>query len=107
MLTRSPVTQRLIDYYHTYYNIPNAVTTAMDISEQIEASHVTLTLQWSTINGVTYAINIDPQVAVNYTGRNTAQLRVFYNIIYNISIMASLCGTNRTTFCVIKYGKQK
>ena len=79
----------------------------MDMFEQVEVNYVTMTLQWSILNGVSYVINIYPQVAVNYTGRNTAQLIVFYNIIYNISIMASLCGTNRTTFSVVKYGKVK
>ena len=81
------------------------VTTTVNITEEVEANSVTVILQWSTKNGVSYIVNINPQVALNHMGRNIAQLIVSYNIKYNISIMASLCGTNRTTFIVVKYGK--
>ena len=87
----------------------NAVTSIVNVSEQLtfEANSVTVTLEWSTKNSVTYTINTDPQVAVNQTGlgRNSAQLTVSYNTRYNVSIVASLCGTNRTTLIVLNYGK--
>ena len=83
----------------------NAVTSTVNISEWFEANSITMTLEWSNINGVTYVINVDPQVAVNYTERNSAILTVSYNINYNVSIVASLCGTNATTYSVLNYGK--
>ena len=77
----------------------------MNISEQFEANSVTVTLEWTTKHGVTYNVNVDPQVTVNHTGRNSAQLVVPFNTKYNVSIVASLCGTNRTTFNLLNYGK--
>ena len=38
---------------------------------------------------------------INYTGRTNAELVVMYDNKYNVSVVASLCGTNKTTFIVI------
>ena len=37
-------------------------------------------------------------------GRNSAELVVMYDNKYNISVVASLCGTNGTTFITINQG---
>lgn len=77
----------------------------MNISRQLEADRVRVALEWTHKNGVTYAVSVDPEVNVSYTWKNSAQLSVSYNTKYNISVVASLCGKNRTVFTTINYGK--
>ena len=75
------------------------------ISEQFRVKDISVTLEWTRTNGVSYSIRVDPEVAVNYTGRNSAQITVSYNIKYNISVVASLCGITTTNFAIIHHGK--
>ena len=77
----------------------------MNISERFVTNSVTLCLEWSTKNGVSYNVSVDPTRFVNYTGKDSAQLTVSYNIMYNVSVVASLCGKNSATFSVQKYGE--
>jgi hypothetical protein len=57
------------------------------------------------MNGVSYSISVDPEVAVNYTGRSSALLSVSYDTKYNVSVVASLCGITMTYFAIINHGK--
>ena len=66
---------------------------------------MTVTLEWTHINGVSYSISVDPMVTVNYMGRNHAKIVMMYDSKYNVSVVASLCGINRTTFITINQGK--
>lgn len=75
------------------------------ISEQFRAKGISVTLEWTCTNGVFYSVRVDPEVAVNYTGRNSVQLIVSYDIKYNVSIVASLCGITMTNFTIIHHGK--
>ena len=86
-------------------HVSDGVTSTMNISERFEANSVIVTLEWTTKHGVTYNVNVDPQVTVNHTGSNSAQLVVPFNTKYNVSVVASLCGTNKTTFSLLNYGK--
>jgi hypothetical protein len=55
---------------------------------------------------VSYSVSVDPEVAVNYTGRDRVQLTVSYDTKYNVSIVASLCGETTTYFVMINnHGK--
>ena len=69
----------------------------MNISEHLEANNITVNVEWSTEQGVIYILN--------YTERHSAQLVVPYNTKYNVSVIASLCGYNRTTFNLLNYGE--
>ena len=83
-----------------------AVSLNVNISREFEADRVRVALEWTHTNGVSYAIRVDPEVNVSYSWRQSAQLVVPYNSKYNISVIASLCGRNRTIFTeVINYGK--
>ena len=82
-----------------------AVTPNVNICAHFEMESVTVVLLWTHKNGVSYSVSVDRQVAVNYTGRNGAQLVVSYNTKYNVSVIASLCGRNSTNFSAINYGK--
>ena len=81
------------------------VTPNVNVSELFGTSSITVTLEWAHKNGVSYGISADPPVAVNYTGKSSAQLVVSYNTKYNISVVASLCGRSSTIFHVIIHGK--
>ena len=75
------------------------------ISEQFRAKDISVILEWTRTNGVSYSIRVDPEVAVNYTGRNSAQITVSYDTKYNISVVASLCGITIANFTIIHRGK--
>ena len=90
------------NYYH-------AVTPNLSISEFFHSFGIIITLEWTTVNGVVYTVNVDPEVpvAVNYTCtvRNSAQLLISYDKEYNVGVTSSLCGRNSTTFYILNYCK--
>ena len=77
----------------------------MNISRSFEANGVTVALEWDAKNGVSYIVSVQPEVLVDYTRANSAQLSLSYGWEYSISVTASLCGRNRTTSSVCRYGK--
>jgi hypothetical protein len=77
------------------------------IFEQFRPTDISATLEWTHTNGVFYSISVDPEVAVNYTGRSSAQLTVSYDTKYNVSVVASLCGMITTNFAIIYHGMVK
>ena len=83
----------------------DTVTPHVNAAKEFGPNAITVTLEWTHINGVSCIIDVDPMVAVNYTGRNTAKLVMMYDNKYNVSVIASLCGTNRTTMITINQGK--
>lgn len=86
-----------------YYTI---VVPHMNISAQwFETNSIIVALDWAYKNGASYNVSVDPELAINYTGRSSAQLSLSYNIQYNVSITASLCGRNSTTFSALNYCK--
>ena len=91
---------------NNYYFVINAVTPQVNISQWFEVNSITVFLEWTTINGASYNISADPEPTVNYTGKTSAQLSLSYNIKYNVSVTASLCGRNSTFFSALNYSKQ-
>ena len=83
----------------------HTVTPDANISEQFGANSIAVTLEWTHKNGVTYGVSVDPEVAVNYTGRNRAELIVSYDTKYNVSVVASLCEIITTNLTIINHGK--
>ena len=78
----------------------------MNISQRFETNGITVFLEWAYKKGASYSVDVDPGVAIDYTGQSSAQLSLFYNIKYNISVTASLCGRNSATFSVLNHSKQ-
>ena len=66
---------------------------------------VAVSLEWLASNGVSYAVYVAPERAINYTGKSSAQLHLSYNIKYNISVVASLCGTSQAVHRALNYSK--
>ena len=60
-------------------------------------------LEWTPEQNVLYNISGIPQTSVSFTGNASVQLTVFYNILYNVSVVATRCGQN-TTVVELKLG---
>ena len=89
----------------TAFFMQHTVTPDGHISEQFGTNSIAVTLMWYHKNGVSYSVSVDPEVAVNYSGRNRAQLIVSYDTKYNVSVIASLCGIITTNLSIIYHGK--
>ena len=85
--------------------IYDVVTPSVSISEYFQINFVVITLEWTAENGVSYFVSVNPETAINYTGKSSTQLVLLYNIKYNVSVVASLCGTNQASHNAINYGK--
>ena len=86
-------------------------TPVMSISEEYEANAITITVDWTPAQilhniVITYFVNISPTVPIILTGSTGCQLKIQYNIEYNLSITAATpCRTNATSFRILKYGE--
>ena len=90
-----------IHFMNDTINTPN-----VNASKRFGTNSITVTLEWTHIHGESYSVSVDPVVNVNYMERNSqAKLVVMYDTKYNISVVASLCGANRTTFIIVNQGK--
>ena len=76
-------------------------------SEQFGMDGVTVILEWSQENnGTSHNVSVVPLVAIWSTGSTRVQLTVLYNTLYNVSVVATLCGRhNATTTVELSYGK--
>ena len=81
------------------------VTPSVNISEDYQMNLVAVTLEWVANNGVSYVVYVAPERAINYTGTSSAQLLLSYNIKYNVSVVASLCGTSQVVHRALNYSK--
>ena len=97
-----------------YMTIKCMYTSNVYITEQPEVNsraqfgteNVTVTLKWAQEPGVLYIVSVVPQVDVEFIDSTVVQLRVAYNIIYNVSIVITLCGRHTTTiFNKLSYGE--
>ena len=67
----------------------------------------TLTLEWPQFSGETYSVAIVPEaVYTRFTMSTSVQLvmHMLYNIQYNVTITATLCGNRSTANLIIYYG---
>ena len=75
-------------------------TPVLSISEEYEANAVTVTVDWTPAQilhniVITYFVNISPTVPIILTGSTSCQLKIPYNIDYNLSIIAATpCRNN-------------
>ena len=80
----------------------------MNISEHFQFDSVSVILEWTAKNGISYSVSANPETAINYTGpgKRSAQLSALYNKKYNVCVVASLCGINQEVCStIINYGK--
>ena len=73
---------------------------------QFGTENITVTLKWVQEAGVSYNISIFPQVNHESIDSTVVQLRITYNVMYNVSIMRTLCGRHTTTrLSKLNYGE--
>ena len=78
----------------------------LNISEQVfKQKNISVTLEWIPKNGASYSVMVDPELKMNHLGRSSAQFTLLYDIMYNVSVVASLCGRNSSAFVVVGHGK--
>ena len=65
-------------------------------------------VRWTHLDNskVTYNVSVAPQTDVNFIDNSTIQINVSYNILYNVSVLPTLCGTEITTTTQLHYGTQ-
>ena len=63
--------------------------------------NVTVTLEWAQEAGVSYNVSVTPQVNVEFLDSTLVQVVVAYNVVYNVSIVSTLCGRHTA----IKFNK--
>ena len=69
------------------------------VMEHYGADNVTVILEWTKQQHISYNITIMPNAVVQESSENTrlrAQLTVAYNIMYSVKFEATLCGQNVT-----------
>ena len=74
---------------------------------QFGTHNITVFLEWTQEDGVSYNVSSLPQVALKFTRNTSVQLTVSYNIQYNVNIVAfeSFCGQKSATTAVeLKFG---
>ena len=76
----------------------------MTIKKQFGVDNVTVILEWIHENATSYTLSTIPQVAIrNQT--TSVQMTLSYNTLYNVSVVATLCGQNTTIVSVLSYGE--
>ena len=72
----------------------------------IHFGNFTVTLEWLQFSGETYNVATVPEaVHTRFTRSTSVQLVMLYNIQYNVSVVATLCGHRSTiNFATIYYG---
>ena len=70
--------------------------------------NVTILFEWTQEEGLLYNITVVsiPLVPLRFTDSNTVLLTVSYNILYNVSVIASGCGQTTTNDIHLHYGKK-
>ena len=64
-------------------------------------NNFTLTLEWPHFSSETYSVATIPETLhINFTTNTSVQLVILYNIQYNVTVTATLCGHRST---VIQY----
>ena len=70
---------------------------------------MTVILEWGQEDGVLYDVSVVPNVTIRLNqstlSRFSVLLIVSYNIQYNVSVVATLCGRSTTHVTELRYGK--
>ena len=80
----------------------------VSLEEKFRVDNVTVVLQWTEElknSLVTYDVRVEPMAHV-ISSNGRANLTLSYNTLYNVSVVADVCGRmNETTSHVVNYGK--
>ena len=76
-------------------------------NEHYEIDNITVTVEWTQLEGVTYTTRASdsPLTSITITG-NSSQLTISYNTSYNFSVEAAPpCRPNPTAVITLNYGE--
>ena len=92
---------------HTVY--PRSSLNILNSSEVFMANAITVTLEWEKEAGVTYNASIYPaaQISLIFTENARLHLALSYNVLYSVTITATLCEQNSVNYTAlnISYGE--
>lgn len=80
----------------------------MTIHEQYGAGNVTVLLEWTQKERVSYNLTIispNQDRPVRQLGNNRAQLILSYNKVYRVMLVANLCGRSSSNKFDLHYGE--
>ena len=75
---------------HTVYPRPSVVNR----TNIFEEDEIVVLLEWMEQSGVAYNVTITPRVPIVWVSGTSVKVRVDYNVNYNVTISATLCGQN-------------
>ena len=91
-------------HMHTVYHARSSLN-ILNSSEVFMANAITVTLEWEQDAGVTYNASIYPntQVPLTLTENARLQLALSYNVLYSVTITATLCGQNSVNYTALNF----
>ena len=90
---------------HAAYSLFYPLNVEQNIHQSTKFNFTTI-LNWIEQDGVSYNISVDPLAELVQLMNNTWQVIGNYNMLYNVSIEATLCDMySKTTNITLEYGK--
>ena len=84
----------------------SSASVMLTIYEEYGADNVTVIVEWTEEEGVSYNITINPSVPKTFTGSTSVQLIVSYNTEYNVTLEAvAVCHSVATNHTRLFYGE--
>ena len=69
-------------------------TSKVNITSNLSSDSVTVNLDWTEEDGVSYNVSVTPPLMIRQVCSTCFELTVPYNIVYNVSVLSTLCGRN-------------
>ena len=93
-----------IGYFLTFTILDPEEANVTVLSAQYERHGVVVTLEWTQESSLySYSVSVVPQLEPRFNGSTRVQLIVNYDILYNVSIVTSLCRRNGTFIKQLQY----
>ena len=97
-----------IQYIYNNYLLDTQYAPTLSILEEYYgAENVRVTVEWALAQaGVIYSFRISPLIPIILTGGSSLQVTIFYNTLYNLSVVATaVCRPNVTAVITLNYGE--
>ena len=82
-------------------------TEQVNLADHLGIDYVTVTLEWTPVENMTYSVSISPPADVLFARNTSWNLTLSYNTSYSVNIHATYCGysNNIITTQMLKYGE--
>ena len=92
--------------HHAGITPPIPVVQVNVVSELFNNNSIVITLEWTVENGTFNNLSVVPEALESINiGASIRLLMISYNIIYNVTAVASLCGQYSTHSVQLYYGE--